>query len=51
MWERKLLHQAANGLGVSGGIIHGQALDELCLCVEQSAVLLELLGTAFSLIT
>ena len=40
----KLLHQAADGLGVSGGVIHGQALDELCLCVEQSAVLLELVG-------
>ncbi len=42
----ELLHQAADGLGVSGGVIHGQALDELCLCVEQSAVLLELLGIA-----
>ena len=44
LWERKLLHQAANGLGVSGGIIHGQALDQLCLCIEQAAVFLDLVG-------
>ena len=37
--REKSLHQAADGLGVSGGVIHGQALDELCLCIEQSAVL------------
>ena len=41
MWERELLHQATNGLGISGGIIHGQALDQLCLCIEQAAVFLQ----------
>ena len=35
-----------NGLGISGGVIHGQALDQLCLCVQQGAVLVQLLGVA-----
>ena len=30
---KNLLHQAAHGLGVSGGVVHRQALDELGLCV------------------
>ena len=32
--SENLLHQAANGLGISGGVIHGQTLDQLCLCVQ-----------------
>ena len=42
----ELLHQAADGLRVSGGVIHGQALNELCLCVEQGTVLADLVGIA-----
>ena len=42
-WET-LLHQAADGLRVSGRVIHRQAFNELCLCIQQSAVLLELVG-------
>ena len=41
-----LLHQAANGLGISGGVIHGQTFDQLCLCVQQGTVLVQLLGVA-----
>ena len=39
-----LIDLDANRLGVSGGVVHGQALDQLCLCIEQVAVFLELLG-------
>ena len=42
----ELLHQAADGLRVSSGVIHGQALNELCLCVEQGTVLADLVGIA-----
>ena len=42
--HKSLLHQAANGLGISGGVIHGQTLNQLCLCVQQGAVLVQLLG-------
>ena len=42
--HKSLLHQAANGLGISGGVVHGQTLDQLCLCVQQGTVLVQLLG-------
>ena len=44
--ENPLLHQAADSFCIGSRVVYGQALNELCLCVEQGTVLADLVGIA-----